>query len=432
MTTQRIALVDCNNFYVSCERLFRPDLLSKPVAVLSNNDGCVVARSAEVKALGIKMAVPVHQIKHLIEQHSIQLFSSNYTLYADLSSRVMSLLTQYAPQQEVYSIDEAFLDLTGVCDSNPEAYGQQIKATIVNESGIPVCVGMAPTKTLAKLANYAAKKWKKTGGVVDLSCTERRKKLMQIVPVNEVWGIGSKLSKRLNERGVKTAWELSQLDESIVQSQFSVVVARTVMELNGISCLPLEKSTPNKQQIICSRSFKQRLVTIDELVQAITRYAVRAMEKLRAQGSITGLISISIRTGLFDHHKKQYQRSINVSLPSHTQDTQLVIRVAKNLLMQIFREGYEYQQAGITLGKIRPANELVQTELFGAVIGSNTTKDPLMQQALMESVDRINKRFPQKLSFSTSSLKQAWHYEVQNKSPRYTTHRGDLVRVRCD
>jgi DNA polymerase V len=431
MTTQRIALVDCNNFYVSCERLFRPDLLNKPVAVLSNNDGCVVARSAEVKALGVKMAVPVHQIKHLIEQHNIKLFSSNYTLYADLSSRVMSLLAQFAPRQEVYSIDEAFLDLTGVCDNDPQAYGKQIKTTIASQSAIPVCVGMAPTKTLAKLANYAAKKWKKTGGVVDLSNPERRKKLMQVVPVSEVWGIGSKLSKRLNQQGVTTVWDLACLDESTVQSQFNVVVARTVMELNGIGCLPLESSAPNKQQIICSRSFKQRLVTVNELGQAITRYAARAMEKLRAQNSITGMISISIRTGVFDQHKKQYQRSINLSLPSPTQDTQLVIRTVKQLLKQIFKRGYEYQHAGITLGQIRPANQLVQTELFSAPESSSRGRKPAVQQALMESVDRINKRFPQKLSFSTAHLKQAWHYEVKNQSPRYTTHWGDLVRAKC-
>jgi len=402
--------------------------MNKPVAVLSNNDGCVVARSAEVKALGIKMAVPVHQIKHLIERHNITLFSSNYTLYADLSSRVMRLLEQFAPRQEVYSIDEAFLDLTGVCDDNPEAYGQQIKTLIGSQSGIPVCIGIGPTKTLAKLANYAAKKWKKTDGVVDLSCPERRKKLMKVVPVNEVWGIGSKLTKRLNQCGVKTVWDLACLDESIAQSQLSVVVARTVMELNGISCLALEKSTPNKQQIICSRSFKQRLMTIDEVGQALTRYTARAMEKLRAQHSVAGMVSISIRTGLFDHHKKQYQRSMSISLPRPTQDTQQVIRTAKQLLVQIFKEGYEYQHAGITLGQIRPANEQVQTELFGELVGA---KDPITQQALMESVDMINKRFPQKLSFSTASLKQTWHYEVTNKSPRYTTHWGDLVRAKC-
>ncbi len=193
-TQALIALVDCNNFYVSCERVFRPDLVNKPVAVLSNNDGCIVSRSQEVKDLGIKMAVPVHQIQHLINRHRIQLFSSNYTLYADMSNRVMQCLDAYAPLVEVYSIDESFLDLTGICPHDSFAYGQNIKESIVRMTGVPVCVGMGPTKTLAKLANYAAKKWKKTGGVVDLSDPIRRDKLMRLVPVNEVWGNVIKLS----------------------------------------------------------------------------------------------------------------------------------------------------------------------------------------------------------------------------------------------
>lgn len=228
---QRVALVDCNNFYVSCERLFRPDLLNKPVIVLSNNGGCVVARSAEVKALGVKMAVPVQQISSLIKTHHIHLFSSNYTLYADLSSRVMRLLSQYAPRQEVYSIDEAFLDLTGICDNNPVAYGQTIKTAIVKQTGIPVCVGIAPTKTLAKLANYAAKRWKKTGGVVDLSCPDRRKNLMQQVPVNDIWGIGARTTHKLKQLGVQNAWQLARLNNSIIKAEFSVLLAKTVMEL---------------------------------------------------------------------------------------------------------------------------------------------------------------------------------------------------------
>ena len=197
-----LALVDCNNFYVSCERVFRPDLIGKPVAVLSNNDGCIVARSKEVKDLGIKMGVPVFQVQQLINQHQIQLFSSNYTLYADMSSRVMSTLESFAPTMEVYSIDEAFLDLTGVCHRNPTAYGHQIRKAVVRATGIPVCVGMAPTKTLAKLANFAAKKWKHTEGVLDLSDPARREKLMKLVPVGEVWGIGSKTSAKLNKLGI--------------------------------------------------------------------------------------------------------------------------------------------------------------------------------------------------------------------------------------
>ncbi|MGZ5025724.1 MAG: Y-family DNA polymerase, partial [Methylobacter sp.] len=204
-----IALVDCNNFYVSCERVFRPDLIGKPVAVLSNNDGCIVSRSKEVKDLGIKMAVPLFQVQHLVDRHKVQLFSSNYALYADMSARVMSTLEEFAPSLEVYSIDEAFLDLTGVCDKDPIAYGHLIKKAVFRATGIPVCVGMGPTKTLAKLANFAAKKWQKTEGVLDLSDPLRREKLMRIVPVDEVWGIGSRTTEKLNRIGIHTVWDLA-------------------------------------------------------------------------------------------------------------------------------------------------------------------------------------------------------------------------------
>jgi DNA polymerase V len=234
-----LALVDCNNFYVSCERVFRPDLIGKPVAVLSNNDGCIVARSQEVKDLGVKMGVPVFQIQQLVNQHQIQLFSSNYTLYADFSARVMSLLEEFAPSLEVYSIDEAFLDLTGVCQQDPIAYGHRIRKAVFRATGIPVCVGMGPTKTIAKLANFAAKKWQKTAGVLDLSDTVRRKKLMKIVTVGEVWGIGSRTAAKLNQIGIHTVWDLAIQHSKRIQSQFNVIVARTVLELNGIPCLEL-------------------------------------------------------------------------------------------------------------------------------------------------------------------------------------------------
>ena len=217
--TKLFALVDCNNFYVSCERVFRPDLIGKPVAVLSNNDGCVVSRSKEVKDLGIKMGVPVFQIQQLINQHQITLFSSNYTLYADMSSRVMSTLEAFAPSMEVYSIDEAFLDLTGVCHQDSIAYGDLIRKTVVRATGIPVCVGMGPTKTLAKLANFAAKKWCKTGGVLDLSDLVRREKLMRIVPVSEVWGIGSRTTLKLKQLGIHSVWDLATQSSQRIQKQ---------------------------------------------------------------------------------------------------------------------------------------------------------------------------------------------------------------------
>lgn len=230
---QCIALVDCNNFYVSCERLFRPDLWHRPVAVLSNNDGCIVARSQEVKQLGIRMAVPVHQVQGLLDRHHVQLFSSNYTLCADISSRVMSLLGEFTPHLEIYSIDEAFLDLTDVRDAERVAWGQRIKKMLWRSVGMPVCVGMGPTKTLAKLANFAAKKWRRTGGVLDLSCPRRRERLMRIVPVDEVWGIGGRLSQRLGQMGIRSVWDLCRQSPDAMRAQFNVVLRARCWSCRG-------------------------------------------------------------------------------------------------------------------------------------------------------------------------------------------------------
>lgn len=359
-----LALVDCNNFYVSCERVFRPDLIGQPVAVLSNNDGCIVARSQEVKDLGIKMGVPLFQVRHLINRHNIQLFSSNYSLYADMSARVMAILEEFAPSLEVYSIDEAFMDLTGVCCQDPVAYGQLIRKTVARSTGIPVCIGMGPTKTLAKLANFAAKKWKQTGGVLDLSDPVRREKLMKMVPVGEVWGIGSRYASRLNRLGIATVWDLATQPTDKIQAQFNVMVARTVMELNGIPCLELEEVAPDKQQIVCSRSFSRRLTEYSELSQALAEYCSRAAEKLRHQQSVAGHISVFIRTSPFNPHESHYQRSAGVMLPSVTQDTRVIVSTASRLLKEIFKPGYNYQKCGVQLSHIQPENKLGQLDLF--------------------------------------------------------------------
>jgi DNA polymerase V len=286
---------------------------------------------------------------------------------------------------------------------------------------------MAPTKTLAKLANYAAKRWKQTGGVVDLACPGRREKLMKVVPVREVWGIGSRLSKKLNQLGVINAWDLACLPQETIHTQFSVVVARTVMELNGTPCLPLEETSPDKQQIICSRSFKTRLTTFDELAQALTQYTSRAAEKLRAQNSLAGSVTVSIRTGLFNLNEAQYQQTISLKLPSATQDTRVIIKAAKQLLKQIYKPRHRYQHAGIMLGKIRSVNEDLQPDLFMMPDQGESTA----QQVLMKSIDEINRRFPNKVSVSTSGIKQKWCYQPENISKRYTTHWKELAQVRC-
>ena len=421
-----LALVDCNNFYVSCERVFRPDLIGRPVAVLSNNDGCIVARSKEVKDLGIKMGVPVFQVQQLINQHQIQLFSSNYTLYADMSSRVMSTLESFAPTMEVYSIDEAFLDLTGVCHRNPTAYGHRISKAVIKATGIPVCVGMAPTKTLAKLANFAAKKWKHTEGVLDLSDPARREKLMKLVPVGEVWGIGSKTSAKLNKLGIMTVWDLACQSSQRIHTQFNVVVARTVMELNGIACMELEDITPNKQQIVCSRSFSRRLTTYSELSQALSEFCSRAAEKLRHQHSVTGCISIFIRTSPFNPQEPHYERSATLKLTSSTQDTRTLINAANRLLAEIFRKGYDYQKCGVQLSHIQPATTRGQCELFDFADDSLPTEN----RPLMATLDQINRRFPKKLSIAATGTDKSWQPKTERISQRYTTDWKELVWVK--
>ncbi|RIZ66627.1 MAG: Y-family DNA polymerase [Methylococcales bacterium] len=421
-----IALVDCNNFYVSCERVFRPDLIGKPVAVLSNNDGCVVARSKEVKDLGIKMGVPVFQIQQLINQHQIKLFSSNYTLYADMSSRVMSTLEAFAPSMEVYSIDEAFLDLTGVCHQDTVTYGDLIRKTVVRATGIPVCVGMGPTKTLAKLANFAAKKWCKTGGVLDLSNLVRREKLMRIVPVGEVWGIGSRTTLKLKQLGIHSVWDLATQSSERIQSQFNIVVAKTVLELNGVSCFQLEEISANKQQIVCSRSFSRRLTEYKDLFEALAEFCSRAAEKLRRQHSVTGCISIFIRTSPFNIQEPQYQRSATIKLDTATQDTRTLITVANRLLKEIFKAGYGYQKCGVQLSQIHSASMPGQYDLFG--FADNDL--PAENRPLMATVDQINRRFPKAISIAATGFEQSWQPKSERISPRYTTDWRDLVCVK--
>lgn len=425
--TPLIALVDCNNFYVSCERVFRPDLWNKPVAVLSNNDGCIVSRSQEVKDLGIKMATPVHQVQHLIKRHRIKLFSSNYTLYADMSQRVMQCLEAFAPQLEVYSIDESFLDLTGVCAHNPEAYAQQIKHTVLRNTGVPVCVGMGPTKTLAKLANYAAKKWPKTDGVLDLSDPVRRDKLMRLVSINEVWGIGRQTTQRLQLMGINTVYELACQPVEMIQAQFNIVIARTVMELNGIACLSLEDIAPDKQQIVCSRSFKRRLTQYTELAEALSCFCSRAAEKLRRQDSIAGSITVYIQTNPRNADEPYYQRSINSLLKQATCDTRKIVQIAKHLLQAIFKPGYRYQKCSVQLGHIQPATQLSQTDLFSFT----DTKTQDRSQQLMSTVDQINHRFPKGVVISAAGINNHWQTPVEFLSQRYTTHWSELVQVKC-
>ena len=428
------ALVDCNNFYASCEKLFRPDLVDTPVVVLSNNDGCVIARSREAKALGIKMGVPYFQVRELVDKHHIVVFSSNYALYADISSRVMSTLEQLAPAVEVYSIDEAFLDLTGVEHAQSlTELGLSIRQTIQDWIGMTVCVGIAPSKTLAKLANHAAKKWQKTAGVVDLTSKERQRKLMALLPVSEVWGVGGKLTKRLNELGIHTALQLADASPKMLRRQFSVVIERTVAELNGESCLALEDVVANKKEIVSSRAFSERITELSHMQQAVSEYVHRASEKLRSQSSKAKQLTVFIRTSPFSNHSQDpfYSNSATGLLISPTDDTRDFLHLAGELLKKIWKDGYRYAKAGVMLADFYDEG-IEQLQLFTDTANGRVNEAAPVYRAnpaLMTVLDEINHSGKAKVFFAAKGLQQDWAMKRQLLSPAYTTKWRDIPKA---
>ena len=418
------ALVDCNNFYASCEKLFRPDLKDTPVVVLSNNDGCVVARSREAKSLGIKMGVPVFQIKAEMQRHGILAFSSNYALYADLSSRVMRTLEEMAPRVEVYSIDEAFLDLTGIESVlSLVEFGQQVRERIGHWIGITVCVGIAPTKTLAKLANHAAKKYPATQGVVDLTNPDRQRRLLALVPVDDVWGVGRRLSKRLNALGITTALDLANASPRAIRDQFSVVLERTVRELNGESCIELEEIPPTKKQIVCSRSFGVKVTQFELLREAVCEYATRATEKLRKEQQQAKVLTVFIRTSPFKDNEPQYSNSASGELLIPSCDTRDFIELANHLLKRIWKDGFRYAKAGVMLSDFYDP-DMFQPGLFDDVSTRSNS------QQLMSVLDSINQSGAGKVFFAGQGTKKDWSMKREHLSPAYTTRWDQLPRVK--
>lgn len=417
------ALVDCNNFYASCEKLFRPDLKHTPVAVLSNNDGCIVARSKEVKALGIKMGVPMFQVQDEIRKHGIVCFSSNYALYADLSNRVMTILEEEAPRVEVYSIDEAFMDLTGVEHvTDLLAFGKQVKAKVDKWTGITVGVGIAPTKTLAKLANHAAKKYPATGSVVDLMDPDRQKRLLALVDVSDVWGVGRRTTAKLKARGIHTALDLANADAKSIRSEFSVVLERTIRELNGVSCLGLELLRPTKQQIICSRSFGHKVTDRRELREAIAKYTTRAAEKLRGEKRLCRVISVFIRTSPFIPNEPQYSKTLSAELPSPTDDTRDLLDVTEAIFHHIYRAGFRYAKAGVMLADFYEHGAF-QEDLFRLDSTKRNSK------ALMNVVDKINHSGLGNVFFASQGVSPQWSMKREHLSPAYTTRWDELRQV---
>ena len=416
----QFALVDGNNFYVSCERVFNPKLEGRPVVVLSNNDGCAVARSAEVKALGVKMGTPWFQMKELARQHGIIALSSNYELYADLSNRMMGVLGKFSPDQEIYSIDECFLSLDGFQHYDFLDYGKEIRHTVKQWVGIPVCVGIGPTKTLAKLANHCAKKGVAgEAGVCDLNrlSQSERSALFSTLPVIEIWGVGGKLSQRLTERGITHVEALRTIDAKTLRREFSVTLERTLAELNGISCLSLEEAVPNKQQIISSRSFGQYVYDLAPLGEAVASYIAIAAEKLRGQGSCAGMVQVYIRTNPHKENAPQYQRGLTIPLSEPSDDTLRLTRVAQWGLKKIYRPGFAYQKAGVTLMNLSDAGT-VQMNLFSRV------KD---HTRLMQVMDHINMVWGRgTLHSAAEGVKKEWKMKREQKSPGFTTRWDQL------
>ena len=419
------ALCDVNSFYASCETVFRPDLKGRPVVVLSNNDGCVIARSPEAKPF-VKMGEPYFKQKDMFRRHGIIAFSSNYELYADMSNRVMTTLEELSPRCEIYSIDEAFCDLTGIRNCRDLTdFGKEIRETVLRRTHLTVGVGIAQTKTLAKLANHAAKQWQRqTGGVVDLSNLERQRKLMALLPVDEVWGVGRRISKKLEAMGIKTVLQLADTDIRFIRKHFNVVLERTVRELRGEPCLGLEEFAPVKQEIVCSRSFGGRITEYHEMRQAICSYASRAAEKLRGEHQYCRFISAFVKTSPFALNEPYYGNSASVKLLTPTQDSRDIITAATKCLDAIWRDGHRYQKAGVMLGDFY-SQGVAQLNLFD----DNAPRKN--SEKLMEVLDHLNAKGGRgTLYFAGQGIQTVWQMKREMLSPRYTTRFSDILSVR--
>jgi DNA polymerase V len=422
-----IALVDCNNFYVSCERMFNPKLEGKPVVVLSNNDGCAVSRSNEVKALGLKMGEPWFKMEKIANQHGIIAFSSNYTLYGDLSARVMSILSEFSPRQEIYSIDECFLDLDGFNPMLLMAYGQKIRQAVKHNVGIPVCVGIADTKTLAKLANHCAKKGLAgENGVCDFGQLDEQERsiLFAGIPVGEVWGVGRRITEKLLTMNIETVEGLRTSSQKTIRDQFSVVLERTVQELNGIPCIDLEEAGTPRQQIMVSRSFGSMVTEFDDLAESVSYFATKAAEKLRHDGSVATSVCVYIRTNPFKEDEPQYQRSVIVPLGRPSDDTMALISAALKGLKKIYRSGYRYKKSGVLLMGLE-SKGTVQATLF------DDTAKQAKSANMMHVMDSINRKMGQgSLTIAVSGISHRWAMRRDRMSQNYTTDWNDLPVAR--
>jgi DNA polymerase V len=415
-----IALIDCNNYYVSCERVFNPALRGKPVVVLSNNDGCVIARSEEAKALGIPMGLPAFQLRDVPHVQAVQVYSSNYALYGDMSQRVMETLAQCALAVEVYSIDEAFVQVPSAARNNYIAYGLKLCTTVKRWTGIPVCIGIGPTKTLAKIANRLAKR---TTGVADLTEVAVQDSVLADTAVVHVWGIGPNYARRLKAHGIMTALQLREANEKWIRQHMGVVGLRIVRELRGMTCLPLELCPSPRKSLTVSRSFGSPIASLTELREAVATYLTRAAEKLRRERMAAGVLSVFVMTNRFSD-EPQYANTAVVTLPVATNDTQELLWYALQATERLYREGYQFKKAGVYLTELVSANR-VQAHLFDA-------RDRARASRLMQALDYVNAQMgAHTLRFAAAGLKPRWQMRCARRSPRYTTRWEELVHVKA-
>lgn len=414
-----LALVDCNNFYVSCERSFNPKLEGRPVLVLSNNDGCVVARSNEVKALGIKMGEPLFKIKHLVKQHKIKVLSSNYALYGDMSQRVMAMLRVFCPDMEVYSIDEAFLDLTSFSRLNLINFAEKIRNEILRGTGIPVSVGIAPTKTLAKMANAIAKKHSQNG--LFFMRDEYRDFALKHFLVEDVWGVGRATAEKLHAMGVKTACDLANYPRKLLKKKLGMNVERIALELQGVSCLLMEELRL-KKHIQSSRSFGRPVFLLQELQEAISCYAGIACEKLRKQNCVASGLYVYLQTSRFKEVGQQYSNCKKIILGQASDDTRVIIHYAITAMKVLYRPGFEYAKCGIMLLDVQ-SNLVNQMDLM-------SEGEPVSNSKLMKVMDSINLKYRSKILYSAAEgTQKTWQMRAGSRSPRYTTHWDEIIKV---
>ncbi|MFD3003513.1 Y-family DNA polymerase [Pontibacter toksunensis] len=420
--TTLFALCDCNNFYASCERVFKPALNGKPVVVLSNNDGCVIARSNEAKALGIQMGEPLFKIRNLVDNRHVHAFSSNYVLYGDMSDRVMQTLSMFTPNVEIYSIDECFLDLGDFYDIDLFSYAWNIKRTVQQWTGIPVSLGVAPTKALAKVANKLAKKSSKAKGVLVLTDPYHIRKALEATKIEDVWGIGTQYAKFLKKRNIHTAYDFTQLSENWVRKHMTVVGVRLLKELRGESCLELEEVAPPKKGICTSRSFGKKLNNFEEVQEATATYAAKCAKKLRQQKSCARMITVFVNTNWFSERDSQYHGSKTICLPVASNSDIELIHYANIALKAIYRDGYWYKKSGVVVTDIVPENQ-VQLDLLDTVDREKHAK-------LMEVIDGLTDKFGRgKVSVATQGVDKSWLLRSDMKSPCYTTRLSEIPSV---